>query len=166
MNKPSDMVKDGQTLMVKLMGFDDRGKGRRQPNATTSLPRTSVLCYVLGMLADIETEFPPGEVTFEMSNLSPRETGLDFVVFVSPKMASHAARIKVTQPPWGSRPAAVYTLSPFGFAAGDTWLSKHQEDQLRLWVAANLAPLLAYWEGDILYDQDLRAALVPLAGSR
>ena len=28
-----------------------------------------------------------------------------------------------------------------------------------------LFPLLAYWEGDILYDQDLRAALVPLAGS-
>ena len=118
------------------------------------------------MLADIEAEFPLGEMTFEMSNLSPRETGLDFVVFVSPKMACHGARIKVTQPPWGSKPAAVYTLSPFGFAAGERWLPKHQEDQLRLWVEANLASLLAYWEGDILYDQDLRAVLVPLGGQR
>ena len=123
-------------------------------------------CYRLGMLADIEAEFPPGEMTFEMSNLSPRETGLDFVVFVSPRMASHAARIKVTQPPWGSKPAAVYTLSPFGFAAGETWLSTHQEDQLRLWVETNLSALLAYLRGDILYDQDLRAVLVPLDGKR
>ena len=50
-------------------------------------------------MADAETEFPPGEVTFEMSNLSPRETGLDLVVFVWPRMASHAARIRVTLPP-------------------------------------------------------------------
>ena len=115
------------------------------------------------MLADIETEFPPGlQMTFEMSNLSPRETGLDFVVFVSPKMASHVARIKVTQPPWGSKPEAIYTLSPFGFAAGNAWLAKHQEDRLRAWVEANLAVLLAYWDGDILYDQDLRLRLVPL----
>ena len=53
---------------------------------------------------DAEIEFPLGEMTFEMSNLSPRETGLDFAVFVSPKMASHATRIEVTQPPWGSKP--------------------------------------------------------------
>ena len=117
-------------------------------------------------LAHAETEFPPGEVTFEMSNLSPRETGLDFVVFASPKMASQAARIKVTQPPWGSKPAAVYTLSPFGLAAGDTWLSTYQEDRLRRWVATNRAALLAYWDGDILYDQDLRLKLVSLGGSR
>ncbi len=118
-------------------------------------------CYVAPMqLADAETEFPPDEVTFEMSNLSPRETGLDFVVFVSPKMTAHAARIKVTLPPWGSKPAAVYTLSPFALAAGEAWLSKQQEDRLRRWVELNLAALLAFWEGDILYDQDLRAKLV------
>ena len=111
-------------------------------------------------LADAQTEFPPGEVTFEMSNLSPRETGLDFVVFVSPRMASHAARIKVTLPPWGSKPEAVYTLSPFGLVAGEPWLAKHQEDRLRFWVDANLAVLLAFWDGDILYDEDLRARLV------
>ena len=27
-NKPSDVVKDGQKVKVKLMGFDDRGKVR------------------------------------------------------------------------------------------------------------------------------------------
>ena len=52
---------------------------------------------------------------------------------------------------------------PFDFAAGEAWLSKHQEDQLRAWVEANRAVLLAYWDGDILYDQDLRAKLVDLA---
>ena len=118
------------------------------------------------MLADIETEFPPGEVTFEMSNLSPRETGLDFAVFVSPRMASQAARIKATQPPWGSKPEAVYMLAPFGLVAGAAWLSKPQEDQLRLWVAANLVALLAYWDGDNLYDQDLRTVLVPVGAGR
>ena len=123
-------------------------------------------CYFARMqLADIEAEFPPGEVTFAMSNLSPRETGLDFAVFVSPRMASHAARIKVTQPPWGSTPAAVYTLSPFGLVAGEPWLAKHQEDRLRVWAELDLAALLAYRDGDILYDEGLRAKLVPI-GSR
>ncbi len=117
-------------------------------------------------LADAETAFPTDEVTFEMSNLSPRETGLDFAVFVSPRMASYAVRIEVTQPPWGSKPSAVYTIAPFGFAAGEAWLSRSQEDQLRRWVAANQAALLAYWDGGIVYDQDLRAVLVPIDGGR
>ena len=114
-------------------------------------------------LADTKTEFPPGEITFEMSNLSPRETGLDFVVFVSPRMASHAARITVTLPPWGSKAEAVYTISPFGFAAGEAWLTRNQEAALRAWVELNLGVLLAFWDGDILYDEDLRRALAPLA---
>ena len=113
-------------------------------------------------LADAKTEFPPGKVTVEMSNLSPRETGLDFVVFVSPRMASHAACIEVTLPPWGSKPEAVYTLTPFGVAAGEPWLSRHQEELLRAWVELNLAALLAFWDGAILYDEDLRAKLVPI----
>ena len=117
-------------------------------------------------LADAETEFPPGEVTFEVSNLSPRETGLDFVVFVSPRMASHAARIKVTLPPWGSKPEAFYTLSPFGFAAGDTWLSRHQEDRLHAWVEFNLTVLLAFWDGGILYDEDLRKQLASIGTTK
>ena len=83
-------------------------------------------------------------------------------MFVSPRMASHAARIKVTQPPWGSKPAAVYTIAPFGFAAGDAWLSTHQEQQLHAWVDANQAALLAFWDGGILYDEELRAVLVPV----
>ena len=117
-------------------------------------------------LADIEAEFPPVEVTFETSNLSPRETGLDFVVFVSPKMASHAARIKATLPPWGSKPEAVYTIAPFGLAAGEDWLSKSQESELRRWVETNLSALRAYWGGEILYDQDLRAVLVRVGEPR
>jgi hypothetical protein len=87
-------------------------------------------------------------------------------VFVSPRMASHAARIKVTQPPRGSKPSAVTTISPFGFAAGDAWLSTHQEQQLRAWVDTNLAALLAYWDGGILYYKELRARLVPVDAGR
>lgn len=69
-------------------------------------------------------------------------------------------------PPWGSRPEAVYTIAPFGLVAGNDWLSKSQENELRRWIEANLAALLAYWEGDILYDQDLRAALVRVGEPR
>ena len=81
-------------------------------------------------------------------------------------MASRAARIKVTQPPWGSKPEAVYTLSLFGLAAGEPWLSSRQESRLREWVELNLTVLLAYWDGDILYDQDLRARLTMVDGAR
>lgn len=83
---------------------------------------------------------------YEMASLPPHQTGLPFAVWVSPRGgAKHDARIKVTTPPYGSHPEAVYQIRPFGFVEGQRWLSSQQEQELEAWVALNEAPLVDFW---------------------
>ena len=97
----------------------------------------------------------------EMTTLRPEETGLDFVVFASPKGGEkHSARIKVTLPPWGSKPEAIYSLQPFEFVEGTRWLSKRQERALQALVDLNLNTLINFWEGRIIYDDELHSKIV------
>ncbi len=117
-------------------------------------------------LADAETEFPPGEVTFEMSNLSPRETGLDFVVFVSPRMASHAARIKVTLPPWGSKTGGGLHPIAVRLRRGRHMAVQAPGGSSPRLGRAQPRRLLAFWDGGILYDEDLRKQLAPLGTTK
>jgi len=101
------------------------------------------------------------EPLYEMAGLPPQQTGLPFSVWVSPKGgAKHSARIKVTTPPYGSHPEAVYQILPFGFINDKLWLNANQEKQLAVWVELNEKPLLDFWEGRIHYDDDLRAKLI------
>jgi hypothetical protein len=102
------------------------------------------------------------EFIFEMSNLSPKETGLDFVVFVSPKMGQHDVRIKVTLPPWGKNPEGIYTIRPFECVSGDDWLSTKQRNALLNWVNLNYNVIIDFWDGNIVYDDDLRTKIVNL----
>lgn len=98
---------------------------------------------------------------YEMATLSPDETGLSFGVWVSPKAgAQHEARIKVTIPPWGANPIAVYSIQPFAFVKGDDWLSSKEEIDLKTLVELNLQVILDFWDGRILYDNELHAKIV------
>jgi hypothetical protein len=88
---------------------------------------------------------------------------LSFAVWVSPKDgAGRGACIKVTNPPWGSNPEAIYSFQPFSIVEGTRWLSSDQEHNLEAWVALNTGPLIDFWDGRILYDSDLRAKLISL----
>ena len=98
-----------------------------------------------------------------MSNLSPKMTGLSFVVWISPRgNAKHDVRVKVSRGPktkpdeWvtvGIRPdvQVLYGTLP-------------AEDlrTLRLWVAINRAVLVRFWDGDIEYTEDVLRLLRPL----
>jgi hypothetical protein len=100
--------------------------------------------------------------SFEMADFGSDETGLPFAVWTSPRNASHAARIKVTNPPWGSNPEAVYTIEPFQFAGGWNWLSAQQTEDLSSWVRLNAKALMDFWDGRIPYDRQLRKRLVAI----
>src|SRR5215471_863987 len=103
------------------------------------------------------------EDLFLMSNLSPKMTGLSFVVWISPRgNAKHDVRVKVSRGPktkpdeWvtvGIRPdvQVLYGTLP-------------AEDlrTLRLWVAINRAVLVRFWDGDIEYTEDVLRLLRPL----
>ena len=104
-----------------------------------------------------------GEILFEMANLKPTDTGLPFTVFVSPRgRARHDVRVKVTNPPWDAHPEGVYALRPLRCVAGEDWLNPEQKTSLTQWAQLNMQVLVDFWEGRILYDDDLKEQLVSI----
>lgn len=112
----------------------------------------------LTILTGVETTSP--QLIFEMSSLSSKLTGLRFYVWVSPRAGSkHSARIKVTMPPYGANPEAIYQIKPFQFIEGNSWLGKTREQSLERWVALNEKPLLDFWNEIIIDDEDLKSQI-------
>lgn len=107
---------------------------------------------------------PESEARFEMANLSPKRTGLPFVVWISPKAgASHSVRVKISRGPkvhpseWTS-----VAVRPDVRVVGGGKLSTHEFDLLRKWIELNREVIVAYWQGEIEYTEDAIAALKPL----
>lgn len=106
------------------------------------------------------------EALFEMANLSPKRTGLPFVVWISPKAgAAHDVRVKVSKGP-KVHPSELISVSvrpDVCVLAGE--MSARDLGLLRKWVELNRDVLVRYWEGEIEYTEDAIAALKPVHGS-
>ena len=101
---------------------------------------------------------------YAMVNLSPRMTGLSRHVFVSPRMGSHDVRIKVRSAPGKNMlpvGGAVVGLRPRVHHVAGPALPAVVMAELERWVAANLAALVADWDGDI-DTGELLATLKPI----
>lgn len=104
---------------------------------------------------------------FLMSNLSPKQTGLPFVVWISPKAgAKHDIRVKISSGP-RALPSQMRTIAlrPDLRIEGRGDLAPAERRALRQWVDLNWDTLLAFWEGRIEYTEDALAALKPLKGT-
>ena len=100
----------------------------------------------------ISDELSLEDECYAMVNLSPRMTGVSRHVFVSPRMGSHDIRIKVSSTPGKNTlpvGGAVIALRPRVHHISGPTLPADVMAELEKWVAANLAALVAYWEGDI-----------------
>lgn len=103
------------------------------------------------------------EDLFTMSNLSPKTTGLPFVVWISPKAgARHDVRVKVSPGP-RAKPGEFVTVTvrPQVAIVGGK-LSARQFALLRKWVELNRDVLVKFWEGDLEYTEDVLAQIKPL----
>ena len=107
---------------------------------------------------------PGAEAPFEMANLSPKRTGLPFVVWISPKAgAPHDVRVKVSRGPkvlpseWIS-----VAVRPQVHVVGSGKMSGNDFELLRKWIDLNRHVLIKYWEGEIEYTEDAIAALKPI----
>jgi len=106
---------------------------------------------------------PEGEALFELANLSPKRTGLPFVVWISPKGgAQHDVRVKVSRSPRAnsSEWISVAIRPAVRVVGGD--MSAHDVTLLREWVELNRDVIIKYWDGDIEYTEDAIAALKPI----
>ena len=103
------------------------------------------------------------EGLFEMANLSPKRTGLPFVVWISPKAgASHDVRVKVSSGPKVHAAELVsVAITPDIHVVGGK-MSAQDLSLLKVWVEANYDVIVRYWDGDIEYTEDAIAALKPI----
>jgi hypothetical protein len=103
-----------------------------------------------------EPERPEGQVTFDMANLSPKKTGLSFVVFVSQRAGARLdVRVKVGyNPKVLPSQMGVYGVRPFRFITGQQLLEA-DERKLQDWVAKNKDTLIGFWNTDIEYTEDM-----------
>jgi hypothetical protein len=107
---------------------------------------------------------PESEGLFEMANLSPKRTGLPFVVWISPKAgAPHDVRVKISKGP-KVHPAELISVAirPNVHVVGGGNLSAHDLDLLKEWIDLNREVILRYWDGEIEYTEDAIAALKPV----
>ena len=107
---------------------------------------------------------PEGEALFEMANLSPKRTGLPFVVWISPKAgAPHDVRVKVSKGPKAHSAELVsVAIRPEVRVVGGGKMSAHDLALLKKWVEVNQDVLIKYWDGEIEYTEDAIAALKPI----
>jgi hypothetical protein len=106
---------------------------------------------------------PEGEGLFEMANISPKRTGLPFVVWISPQAgAPHDVRVKVSRgPKVHSSELVSVAIRPDVHVVGGK-LNAHDLSLLQKWVDLNRDVIVKYWEGDIEYTEDAIAALKPI----
>src|SRR3954468_24372555 len=96
------------------------------------------------------------EDLYTMSNLSPRRTGLPFVVWISPKGgALHDIRVKVSRSP-KALPAEFITVTirPTVQVIGGH-LPANELELLRRWIELNRDVLIQFWDGEIEYTEDV-----------
>jgi len=107
---------------------------------------------------------PESEGLFEMANLSPKRTGLPFVVWISPKAgAPQDVRVKVSKGP-KVHPSELISVAirPDVHVAGGGHLSPHDLALLKTWIELNEDVIVKYWDGEIEYTEDAMAALKPI----
>ncbi len=98
---------------------------------------------------------------FEMANLSPKRTGLPFVVWISSKAgAPHDVRVKVSQgPKVHSNDLVSVAIRPDVRVVGGGQMAAQDLALLKKWVDLNYDAIIRYWDGDIEYTEDAIAAL-------
>lgn len=103
------------------------------------------------------------ETFFEMANLSPKRTGLPFVVWISPKAGAPCdIRVKVSRnTKTRSSDLISVAIRPDVHVLHGS-MSAHDLDLLRKWVELNRDVIIKYWDGDIEYTENAIAALKPI----
>src|SRR5271155_1883790 len=90
---------------------------------------------------------PESEGLFEMANISPKRTGLPFVVWISPKAgAPHDVRVKVSKgPKVNSTDLVSVAIRPDVRVVGGGKVTAHELGLLKKWVELNHDVIIRYW---------------------
>ena len=101
------------------------------------------------------------EDLFLISNLSPKRTGLPFVVWISPKGgATHDVRVQVSRSP-KAMPSEFITVTvrPTVQVLGLGTITGRELEMLTRWIELNRDVLIKFWDGRIEYTEDVLTQL-------
>jgi hypothetical protein len=117
---------------------------------------------------DLITEIGEGtqddsELLFEMANLVQRDTGLPFVVWISPKgNARHDVRVKISRSPKAVPSEMVSVAIHANVHVVEGKMSAGDLKLLSRWVELNRDVLVRYWDGDIESTKDAINLITPI----
>ena len=106
---------------------------------------------------DIETD----EDLYLMSNVSPSDSGLPFVVYISERQGKHDVRVKVGGAKKAKPFVATVSVRPSVELVGGK-LSNKELEFLRQWIELNREIIVDHWEGRMQSSRDVLNALKPL----
>jgi hypothetical protein len=97
---------------------------------------------------------------FLMANLSPRLTGLPFVVWISPRGNAHyGIRIKVSPGPRAKPEEMISVAIRPMVRVIEADMAAEDFELLSRWVDLNHDVLIRYWDGDLAYTEEVLASL-------
>jgi hypothetical protein len=107
----------------------------------------------------LDDELSTREGTYDMVNVRPELSGLPFIVWISEKGRSrHDVRVKIAPGPRVRDFVASLSVRPdIAIMAGA--LSNADFELARRWIALNRDAIIRFWDGDILYSDEVLAAL-------
>jgi hypothetical protein len=89
-------------------------------------------------------------ILYEMANFTKEDTGLNPVIFLSPKMGSHGCRVKVSNQIGKMSAADTFSIAiPSMKIYGDMKLKIKDLDMVLNWVLANQETIIKYWNSEI-----------------
>ena len=104
------------------------------------------------------------EEGFDMAILPPRETGLQFVVFILQDMGIiPEVRIEIARSHRVWRSETVKVAIRPTVRLKDGYLDAHELALLTRWVDLNRDALIKYWDGEIESTSDVLGVLKPIA---
>jgi hypothetical protein len=98
---------------------------------------------------------------FGIASVSPKSTGLPFVVWITPSFgAPHDVRVWVSKGLKArSSELAPVAIRPHVRVIGDGEMAAHDLDLLKEWLALDRDVIIRYWDGDIESTEDALAAI-------
>ncbi len=111
---------------------------------------------------DLGARIEEEEDQFLMVNIRPELSGLPFIVWISEKGgARHDVRVKVSPGPRVREFTATVSVRPFIDVVSGA-MSAEDKKLLAQWIELNQKAIIDYWNGDILYTDEVLAALKKL----
>ena len=95
------------------------------------------------------------DLLFEMAQVHPKESGLNYPVYISEKNAKHGPRVKIFKHNGKSGPTFSITVSDNPQVIGNSFVNKRELKRMINWVILNKQTLIDLWNAELTHREAL-----------